>query len=67
MKNTKYFIQFLIIIFLFFIFKLIGLKYSKNLSGKIFSLIGPLFRSNDISYSNLSKGFPDLNKTEKKK
>ena len=67
MKITKYFIQFLIIIFLFFIFKLIGLKYSKTLSGKIFSLIGPLFRSNNISNSNLSKGFPDLIEAEKKK
>ena len=67
MKNIKYFIQFLIIIFLFLIFKLIGLKYSKILSGKIFSLVGPLFRSNNISNSNLSKGFPDLIEAEKKK
>ena len=66
MKNIKYFIQFLIIIFLFLIFKLIGLKYSKILSGKIFSLVGPLFRSNNISNSNLSKGFPDLIEAKKK-
>ncbi len=66
MKNLKYFIQFLAIIFLFFIYKILGLKYSSILSSKILILLGPLFRSNDLSYSNLSKGFPHLNEFEKK-
>ena len=35
MKNLKYFIQFLAIIFLFFIYKILGLKYSSILSSKI--------------------------------
>ena len=67
MKNFKYFTQFLAIIFLFFIFKLLGLKYSSILSSKILTLLGPLFRSNDLSYSNLSISFPNLDKFEKKK
>ena len=64
MNSFKYFIQFIIIIFLFIIFKLIGLKLSTYLSGKLFSLFGPLFRSNKLSYSNLTKALPQLNDTE---
>ena len=64
MNSFKYFIQFIIIIFLFIIFKLIGLKLSTYLSGKLFSLFGPLFRSNKLSYSNLTKALPQLNNTE---
>ena len=64
MNSFKYFTQFIIIIFLFIIFKLIGLKLSTYLSGKLFSLFGPLFRSNKLSYSNLTKALPQLNNTE---
>ena len=53
MNNIKYFFQFIIIIIFFLIFKIIGLKFSSFLSGKIFNLIGPLFRSNKISNQNL--------------
>ena len=35
MKNIKYFFQFLIIIILFSIYKIIGLKYSSILSAQI--------------------------------
>ncbi len=62
MKNIKYFIQFIIIIFLFILFKIIGLKISSTVSGTIFKLIGPLFRSNHISHNNLSLAFPEMNK-----
>ncbi len=65
MNNIKYFFQFLIIILLLLIFKLIGVKYSTIISGKIFEILGPLFRSNKISHSNLTRAFPKLNKTEK--
>ncbi len=67
MSNIKYFIQFLIIIFFLLIFKLIGIKYSTIISGKIFEIIGPLFRSNKISYLNLSKAIPKLSEAEKVK
>ena len=66
MNNIKYFTQFFLISILFVIYKLIGLKYSSNLSGKIFTTIGPIFRSNNICYSNLSKAFPNLNHDQKK-
>ena len=65
MNNLKYFLQFLIISLLFLIFKLIGLKLSRILSGKIFKILGPIFRSNNISYSNLSIAFPNFDKTKK--
>ena len=67
MNNLKYFFQFLIIIFLFIICKLLGLKFSSILSGIIFSFLGPIFRSNSISKSNLTKAFPELNDFEKKR
>ena len=67
MTDIKYFFQFLFIIILFLIFKLLGLKYSSILSSKIFKTLGPFFRSNDISHSNLSKAFPHLDKNERKK
>ena len=61
MKNIKYFFQFLIIIILFSIYKIIGLKYSSILSAQIFKTFGPLFRSSDICHRNLITAFPKLN------
>ena len=65
MNNIKYFFQFIFIIFLFLIFKLLGLKYSQVLSGTLLSIIGPIFRSNEISNSNLSKAFPNMENSNK--
>ena len=67
MNNLKYFIQFLVIILLLIIFRIIGIKYSTILSGKIFEILGPLIRSNKISQLNLSKAFPKLTELEKTK
>ena len=61
MKNIKYFIQFLLIIISFVIFKFLGVKFSSNLSGKIFEKIGPFFRSKKIIHSNIKKAFPNTN------
>ena len=61
MKNIKYFIQFLLIIISFVIFKLLGVKISSNLSGKIFEKIGPFFRSKRIIQSNIKRAFPNTN------
>tara|TARA_B100000963_G_C22561164_1_gene641418 strand:- start:203 stop:1054 length:852 start_codon:yes stop_codon:yes gene_type:complete len=61
MKNIKYFFQFLVIIIFFVIFKFLGLKNSTLLSGKIFKIIGPLFRSNSICHKNLILALPNLN------
>ena len=67
MKNIKYLLQFFFIMFFFGIFKIIGLKNSKYLSGNLMTLLGPIFRSKKIIFSNLSKAFPNLNDIEKKK
>ncbi len=67
MNKIKYFLQFIIIIFLFSIFKLIGLKYASCFSGMITSFIGPFFRSNKLCHSNISKAFPELDRFERNK
>ena len=61
MKIIKYFFQFLIIIIMFSIFKILRLKTSSALSGKLFEKIGPLFRSKKLIHSNLKKAFPNIN------
>ena len=60
MKSIKYFIQFLIIIIFFLIFKILGMKFASYFSGKIVSYIGPLFRSKELIKSNLLKALPNL-------
>ncbi len=61
MKIIKYFLQFLVIIIMFSIFKILRLKISSALSGKLFEKIGPLFRSKKLIHSNLKKAFPSTN------
>jgi len=60
MKYIKYFIQFIFIIFSFSIFKILGPTLSSNLSGKIFELIGPFFRSKKIIQTNIKRGIPNI-------
>ena len=60
MKNFKYFIQFSLTIFCFLIFKILGPNLSSKLSGKVFELIGPFFRSRQIIHSNIKRGVPDI-------
>ena len=64
MGKIKYFFQFLIVIFMFFIFKLLGLKISSFIGGKIFQFIGPFFRSKKIIHLNIKRAFPDLEQKE---
>ena len=64
MKNIKYFFEFIIISFLFFIYKILGLKISSFISGKLFELFGPLFRSKEIIKSNIMRAFPEINSQE---
>ena len=66
MDKIKYFLQFIIILILFFLFKLLGLKYSTRFSGNLMKILGPMFRSNKIIISNLTKAFPKLSLQEKK-
>ena len=64
MKNVKYFIQFLLAIICFAFFKLLGPYFSSNLGGKLFEIIGPLFRSKKVIYSNIKKVFPNISDDE---
>ena len=66
MDKIKYFLQFIIILILFFLFKLLGLRYSTRFSGNLMTILGPMFRSNKIIISNLTKAFPKLSLQEKK-
>ena len=61
MKNIKYFLQFVVTIFCFVIFKLLGPNLSSKLSGKLFELLGPFFRSKKIIHSNIKRGIADVN------
>ncbi len=67
MKNIKYFFQFLIILICFIIFKFLGVNLSSKISGNIFEIIGPFFRSKDLINSNIKKAFPDIDKKKSKK
>ncbi len=60
MKYIKYFLQFLLTIFSFIIFKILGPNLSSNLSGKIFEFIGPLFRSKQLIISNIKRAIPTI-------
>ena len=60
MNNIKYFFQFLIITPLLLSFKLMGLKTASFFGGKLFEIIGPLFRSKKIIYSNIKRVFPKI-------
>ena len=63
-KFIRYLIETLIIILFFTIFKIIGIKVSSFISGKIFTFIGPLFRSKNIISKNLKKAFPNISDEE---
>ena len=65
MNKLKYLIQYLAIIILFILYKLLGLKFSSILYGFLFLLIGPLFRSNKRS-DNLKIAFPKSKIIKKK-
>ena len=62
MKIIKYFFEFITIISLFSIFKIIGLKNASNLGSIIGKFIGPLFRSKRITEQNIKIGLGELDK-----
>ena len=66
-KFLRYLIETIIIIFFFFIFKIIGLKKSSYISGKIFIVFGKFFRSQKKIENNLKIAFPNLTNIEIKK
>ena len=66
MKSIKYFFEFFLVIIFFFIFKIIGLKNSSNLSCFIFKVIGPLLRNKNKIKSNIQTALPNIKKSKEK-
>ena len=64
MKTIKYFFEFIIISLLFLVYKILGLKISSFISGKLFEFFGPLFRSKQIIKSNIQRAIPQINLQE---
>ena len=67
MKYIKYFFQFLLAVICFILFKILGAALSSKISGKIFELIGPFFRSEEIINSNIKRAMPNIQPEEIKK
>jgi Kdo2-lipid IVA lauroyltransferase/acyltransferase len=66
MKIIKYFFEFITVISLFVIFKIIGLKYASNIGSLIGKIFGPFFRSKKIVRKNIKIGLGELKKEEEK-
>ena len=60
MKKIRYFVEFLLIMFLLVIFKTLGFKLASSLGGLLGRLVGPLFRSKKKILSNISKALPKI-------
>ena len=60
MKYIKYFLQFLLAIISFIIFRILGPNLSSSLSGKIFEFVGPFFRSKELINSNIRRAIPTI-------
>jgi len=57
LKTIKYFFEAIIIYSFFIIIKLIGIKNSRRLFSKIFTIFGPLIKSTNIINHNLAIAF----------
>ena len=66
MKIIKYFFEFISIISLFCIFKIVGLKNASNLGSILGRFIGPLFRSKKITKQNIKIGLGNLDGKKEK-
>ena len=67
MKLFKYFFEFIIVIFFFIIFKILGIKNSSNLGCLIFKKIGPLIRNSKKIKKNIEIVFLTSAEVKKKK
>ena len=66
MKIIKYFFEFIIIISLFCIFKIIGLRNASNLGAILGRFVGPLFRSKEVTKQNIKIGLGNLDEKKEK-
>ena len=64
MKTIKYFLQFIIIITFFLIFKLIGIKLALIISDNLVKILEPMFRSKEIIKKNLINAMPNVSDKE---
>ena len=65
MKTIKYFFEFIGIISLFTIFKIVGLKNASNFGAILGKFIGPLFRSKHITKQNIKIGLGELDQKKR--
>jgi len=64
MKLINYFFQFILVIFLFLTFKLLGHKRASNLGCFLFKKLGPLTRKNNKAKQNINLVFPKISSEE---
>ena len=64
MNKIKYFFQFIFVIVMFLIFKILGIKLGSLLGGKLFQIIGPIFRSKKLIIENIRRALPNISKNE---
>ena len=64
MKNLKYFLEFIIIVVFFLIFKILGYKIASNFGNLIGKTVGPRFRSKKIITNNIKNFRPSIKNDE---
>ena len=64
MNKIKYFFQFIFVVVMFLIFKILGIKLGSLLGGKLFQIIGPIFRSKKLIFENIRRALPNISKNE---
>ena len=67
MKIIKYFFEFISVISLFIIFKIVGLKYASSIGSLLGRIFGPLFRPQSIIKKNIKIGLGAIEKEEEEK
>jgi len=63
MKIIRYFLEFILVIFFFLIFRIIGLNLSSKLGEIIGKYFGPIFRKEAIAKKNIIIAFPNIDET----
>ena len=63
MRIIRYFLEFILVMSFFLIFKIIGLKLSAKLGEIIGKYFGPLFRKKEIAKKNILIAFPNIDET----
>ena len=66
MKIIKYFFEFIIVISLFCLFKLVGIKNASNIGSILGESLGPFFRSKKIIKENLKTALGNISENKQK-